>query len=138
MLWSGAAEKGGIDGELVGWGGLAARKTLSQQINEGNTKLADFLTQNDDHDDGDIGDSLNMFCLVFWWSDLILTWFDDIVETVVMDDNLIVFALIWWSDLILTWFDDIVETVVMTFEREEQRAEGLFYFPAKVSRWTGR
>ena len=108
MLWSGAAEKGGIDGELVGWGGLAARKTLSQQINEGNTKLADFLTQNDDHDDGDIG------------------------------DNLIVFVLIWWSNLILTWFDDIVETVVMTFEREEQRAGGLFYFPAKVSRWTGR
>ena len=57
-------KKGGIDGELVGWGGLAARKTLSQQINEGNTKLADFLTQNDDHDYGDIGDSLNMFCLV--------------------------------------------------------------------------
>ena len=55
-------KKGGIDGELVGWGGLAARKTLSQQINEGNTKLADFLTQNDDHDYGDIGDSLNMFC----------------------------------------------------------------------------
>ena len=76
MLWSSAAEKGGIDGELVGWGGLAARKTLSQQINEGNTKLADFLTQNDDHDDGDIGDSLNMFCFVLmikfnldmiWW-----------------------------------------------------------------------
>ena len=96
MLWSSAAEKGGIDGELVGWGGLAARKTLSQQINEGNTKLADFLNQNDDHDDGDIGDSLNMFCFVlmirfnvdviwwyWWWMTiwLFLLWFDDQISS---------------------------------------------------------
>ena len=33
--------------------GAETRKTLSQQINEGNTKLADFLCHNDDDGDDD-------------------------------------------------------------------------------------
>ena len=56
MLLAGE-EKGGIDGELVGRGDT--RKTVSQQINEGNTKLADFLSHNDDADGGDDHDFNN-------------------------------------------------------------------------------
>ena len=44
-------EKWGIDGELVGAG--ETRKTLSQQINEANTKLADFLGHGDEEDGRD-------------------------------------------------------------------------------------
>ena len=57
MLLAAGEEKGGIDGELVGRGDT--RKTVSQQINEGNTKLADFLSHNDDADGGDDHDFNN-------------------------------------------------------------------------------